>query len=221
MNTGSSTDNQCFFSSTIPSIVCGGELLNLRKLFESSFDTGQEGENELEYLLLRAGLFDLQPMNLFHFHICSDHHQWLREQPKKNHYDVCKTTIVRKTTASTYGLRRISKTSALSIWKHHKLPLYDAPICDGCHKTLERDLASEIREESGKLLNWLYDQMTLHTPSTTMSDSQQSSYQQSGESLLKFQQKQDLKEWLVDNGFEGRVQMAKSYNNLEVKSQMK
>ncbi|CAF4667897.1 unnamed protein product, partial [Didymodactylos carnosus] len=85
MNTGSSTDNQCLFSSTIPSIVCGGELLNLRKLFESSFDTGQEGENELEYLLLRAGLFDLQPMNLFHFHICSDHHQWLREQPKKNH----------------------------------------------------------------------------------------------------------------------------------------
>ncbi|CAF4608460.1 unnamed protein product, partial [Didymodactylos carnosus] len=91
----------------------------------------------------------------------------------------------------------ISKTLALSIWKHHKLPLYDAPIYDGCRKTLERDLTSEIREESGKLLNWLYNQMTLHTPSTTMSDSQQSSYQQSGESLLKFQQKQDLKEWLV------------------------
>ncbi|CAF1271162.1 unnamed protein product, partial [Didymodactylos carnosus] len=134
-------------------IVCGGELLNLRKLCESSFDTRQEGENELEYLLLRAALFDLQPMNLFHFHICSDHHQWLREQPKNNHCDVCKTTIVRKTTASTYGLRRISKTLALSIWKHHKLPLYDAPICDGCRKTLERDLTSEIREESGKLLN--------------------------------------------------------------------
>lgn len=105
----------------------------------------------LEYLLCRAGLFSLQPTNLFLHHICSNHLTFFTLAEKKRCH-VCK--LVRdKGTVGIKDIRSISKALAIGIWEEgqpvHNWALYGRPICGSCRKYYEKKyLTDEMRKKA-------------------------------------------------------------------------
>ena len=98
--------------------------------------------------------------------------------------------------------------------------IFDQTMCGRCRKNLEKTyLKQEIIENSENIFSWLYDDYTIYTPSVIPSATY-SMYQFSEDQDLQFDQKNNLKQFLVNNGFQGRVQMTSSYCSMLQKSQL-
>ena len=105
----------------------------------------------LEYLLFRAGLFHLQPTNLYYHHICSNHLGYLTLMGKNRCY-ACKHVRKQDGVGKT-EMRLVSKALAIGIWKggqpDQNWALFDRPICGTCRRYCENKyLTDEIRSKA-------------------------------------------------------------------------
>ncbi|CAF2119178.1 unnamed protein product [Rotaria magnacalcarata] len=105
----------------------------------------------LEYLLYRAALFHLQPINLYHHHFCLKHWKYLTSAEKKR-CNVCRL-LREQDSASSSDVRLVSKPLAIGIWEEgqpaNNLGMYDRPICGKCRKYYEEKyLTDEMREKA-------------------------------------------------------------------------
>jgi hypothetical protein len=172
----------------------------------------------LEYILLRSALYDLPPINLKEYKICDVHYNHLITRTRRDFCKTCKTIFGRKS-CSTFHLSRISRTIAYGIWQDYQLSLFDQFMCGGCRKKLEKKyVTKDLYEKTEALFSWLYDDFTLYTPST-ISSSSHSMYNHNEEEEIKLDKKQDFKKFLLNNGFNGRVQMTNNYHQMKYKSQ--
>ena len=137
---------------------------------------------------------------------------------RRDHCNICKTIFGCKS-CSTSDLRRIPRTIAYAIWQDYQLSLFDQFMCGSCRKKLEKKyVTKDLHEKTEALFSWLYDEYTLYTPSTISSPSQ-SMYDHNEEEQIILDKKEDLKEFLLSNGFNGRVEMTNNYRKLKYKSQ--
>ncbi|CAM4958230.1 unnamed protein product [Rotaria socialis] len=214
-----SGDNQgpCLFSIKVNDISCEGIRQNLKPLLTSASANDFECKSELEFLLLRVAYDDLPHMNLYGHTICDAHYNYLTKRFPRTACNVCKT-IFNYDSNSKNDLRRITRIIAYGIWQEHQLSVFDETMCGGCPKKLQKKyLTKDIIEESGNILSWLYDDNTYFTPST-ISSTGHSVYQSNDDLDLQCDRKHHFKEFLVNNGFQGRVQMTESYGNMLRKS---
>ena len=196
-------------------MTCSGNERNLGDLRNVWSPDQQECKSELEYLLLRCAYYDLPPTNLYFRHICDEHYDFLIRRIRNDNCKIC-TEVFGYKFRSSSDLRRIPRTIAFGLWIEYQLSLFEEFMCGGCRKKLEKKyLTDDVRKESENSLSWLYDGLTIYTPSPTTS-SPHSVYQIDDELVLR---SHDLKEFLRSHGFYGRVQTAISYSQLKPKSQ--
>ena len=106
----------------------------------------------LEYLLFRAGFFNLEKKNLCRFSICEHHLQYLTAADRQDNCKVCKPIRQRSTSATSY-LQFVSKSMALQIWHLgypiHTWVVYGRAICTSCRKHFQSsDDTKEATAES-------------------------------------------------------------------------
>jgi hypothetical protein len=169
--------------------------------------------------LLRSGWYDLSQVNLKKYKICDAHHKHLMIKAHREHCNTCKTIFGYKFD-STSDLRRIPRTIAYGIWQDYQLSFFDQFMCGSCRKKFEKKYVNkDLYEESQGLFSWLYDEFTIYTPST-ISSSAHSMYQQNEDEQMKLDKKQNFKEFVLNNGFNGRVEMTNNYRQMKHKSQL-
>jgi hypothetical protein len=157
-------------------------------------------------------------MNLSGHTICDVHHNYIMQKFRRDHCYLCKT-VFGHSANSTHDLRRVSRTIAFGIWEDHQLSVFDQTMCGYCRKKLEKKYFNkEGIEKSENIFSWLYDEYTIYTPSI-ISSSSHSVYQLNEDPDLQYDQKDNFKQFLINNGFQGRVQMTKSYHKMRKKSQ--
>ena len=111
---------------------------------------------QLEYLLFRAGFFFLQPTNISHHHICSNHLNCLMSVAEKSRRCKLCVPIRNQSSAGQSGLRRVSKTVALGIWEdgqpNYSWVVFDCLACVNCRRFFERKhLNDSTRQKSDQL----------------------------------------------------------------------
>ena len=94
----------------------------------------------LEYLLYRAGFFDLEHKNLCRYKICGNHYKYLTTSDRKENCKLCKA-IRQRPTASTSYLRPVTKSMALQVWQKgrpaHTWTVYGKATCASCRSYFE------------------------------------------------------------------------------------
>ncbi|CAF3164861.1 unnamed protein product, partial [Rotaria sp. Silwood2] len=196
-------------------IECNDNYISLRDLYEAACYTSPDYNCKLEYILLRAGFFDLSPVNLFEFHICSNHYELLTSVTRRQNCNICKLVFGQNRKSSTGGLRTVSKLIAMGLWSDHHLSTYDKTICATCRLKLEKQYNNDdIRKKCENIFKWLHDPMIVFTPEKTETTYNSSYYASSGLS----DKKESFSHWLKEHGFNGRVQKTLSYDNLQYHS---
>lgn len=114
--------------------------------------TGNKGfKCQLEYLLFRAGFFSLQPTNINHHHICSNHlKRLLTTVEKSQRCSVC-VPIRNRLSADRSGLRRISKAVALGIWEegqpNYSWVVFERLACYRCRRFFEEKYLNDAMQK--------------------------------------------------------------------------
>ncbi|CAF1548652.1 unnamed protein product [Adineta ricciae] len=208
---GEYSGKRCFFKNQVPEIDCDHIYINLRNLFETTHGSHLDCGSQLEYVLLRAGFFDLSPINLFEYFICSNHHQELTTIKRRNICNICKLVFDKDKKSSTSGLRGVLKTVAVGLWLDHEISTYDKTICTTCRLKLERRYnRQECLDKSENILKWLYNPMILFTPEKSESTLDDSYRLSSGSS----DRTESFTDWLRNHGFSGRTEKTLSYDAL-------
>ena len=169
----------------------------------------------LEYLLLRAGFFDLTAANLRKLYVCDSHKAYLLRVPVKNRCRVCR--VISSRSKSGQAVRRVSKLLSFGLWLDHRTSLYDQWMCDTCRRELQRRYYNDdLRLKTDQLFAWLSDVRYCYSASSVSSeDSTYQSYLDEPHPLTTTEKRTRLKQWLKDNEFKGRVDSTLSYNDMK------
>ena len=158
-------------------------------------------------------------MNLHGHTICGIHYEYLTRKFRRDYCSLYKVIFGARTNLK-HDLRRVSRPIGFGVWRDYGLPIFDQAMCDRCRKNLEKKyFKQETIENSENIFSWLYDDYTIYTPSVIPSATY-SMYQFSEDQDLQFDQKNNLKQFLVNNGFQGRVPMTSSYCSMLQNSQL-
>jgi hypothetical protein len=200
---------------------------------------------QLEYLLFRAGFFFLQPTNISHHHICSNHLKCLLSTTEKSRRCKLCVPIRNQSSAGQSGLRRVSKTVALGIWEEgqpsYSWVVFDCLACVNCRRFFERKhLNDSMRQKSDQLfgecwlesvssldffyfIDWLYDCHVVHTPTVFSRSSQGQNFDivESEESIPQENlKKRILDKALWDTGFTDYAWMTSSFTTMKPQSRL-
>ncbi|CAF1536049.1 unnamed protein product, partial [Rotaria sordida] len=135
----------------------------------------------LEYLLFRAGFFNLEKKNLCEFTICDHHFKYLTAANPQDNCKVCKV-VRQRPTIGTSSLRLVLKSMALRIWEagqpNNTWAFFDQFICCSCrHYFQEPDDVKDSISKSETIFDWIYDQDIVYLPVPSEPASQHSIFE--------------------------------------------
>ncbi|CAF1562448.1 unnamed protein product, partial [Rotaria magnacalcarata] len=207
-----------FFKTQVAEVDCSNSYIRLLDRYKDVCDTNLDHKCELEYLLLRAGFFDLPLVNLFEFKICLNHYESLSSIPRRNNCNICKFVFGERKKARVNGLRHVSKLIAFCLWSDHHVSTYNKTICATCRLQLEKIYnKNDNNMKCEKLFEWLYNPINLFTPDK-FHDTYDNSYCQSHAAS---EEEEIFFTSLKTHGYNGRVEKTESYLRLQHRGQKK
>ncbi|CAF1356373.1 unnamed protein product [Adineta ricciae] len=209
-------DNVCFFPEKVPQVVCNREYISFENLLNRSKKTPSNCRSELEHILLLAGCYDMQPINLHNHMICSNHrNSFLDLWRRKNNCLLC-VDVFGQSTRSISSLQRITKALAIAAWNKRQLNIYYKLACTQCRKLCEKEFGSA---NETNCFGWIYDERNYYTPSIVPDrfSPQNSDYEPGVDDISPHDEedgKKELRGWLASTNYRGRWRSTANYSCL-------